>query len=84
MLMCCDCMLQDVCTSHSLILAKRSDSIEVCVKKMLNADIRHLPVLDDDTGEIFGLISVKDLVKEVCTTSSIQQHHAGCLCTTLL
>jgi CBS-domain-containing membrane protein len=74
MRMCCDCVLQDVCTSHSLIVAKRSDSIEACVKKMLNADIRHLPVLDDDTGEIFGLISVKDLVKEVRVSPL---HHIG-------
>ena len=45
-------------------MAKRTDSIESCVKKMLRSDIRHLPVLDDESGEVFGLISVKDLVKE--------------------
>jgi hypothetical protein len=31
-------------------------------------------VLDDDTGEIFGLISVKDLVKEVRVSPL---HHIG-------
>lgn len=57
--------VKEICTTGSnMVAAKRSDSIETCVKKMLDADIRHLPVIDDCTGEVFGLISVKDLVKE--------------------
>ena len=58
-------LVKEICTSNNMIVARRSDSIEVCVAKMLRGDVRHLPVVDDDTGEIFGLISVKDLVKEV-------------------
>lgn len=42
-----------------MVAAKRSDTIEACVKKMIAADVRHLPVIDDHTGEVFGLISVK-------------------------
>lgn len=42
-----------------MVVAKRSDTIETCVSKMITADIRHLPVIDDHTGEVFGLISVK-------------------------
>ncbi|CAM9200933.1 unnamed protein product [Phaeothamnion confervicola] len=48
----------------NMAVAKKSDSIETCVRKMLTADVRHLPVVEDATGEVFGLISVKDLVKE--------------------
>jgi Mg/Co/Ni transporter MgtE len=32
------------------------------MEKMLNADIRHLPVVNDE-GELKGMISIKDLVK---------------------
>lgn len=42
-----------------MVAAKRSDTIGTCVKKMISADVRHLPVIDDHTGEVFGLISVK-------------------------
>lgn len=52
--------VKDICTDGSkMVAAKRSDTIEMCVRKMIKADIRHLPVIDDDTGEVFGLISVK-------------------------
>ena len=37
--------------------------LQDCIRKMITADVRHLPVVDEE-GEIFGLISVKDLVKE--------------------
>lgn len=52
--------VKEVCTrGHKMVVAKRSDTIEMCVKKMIAADVRHLPVIDDHTGEVFGLISVK-------------------------
>lgn len=58
--------VKEICTIGSnMVAAKRSDSIDTCVKKMINADVRHLPVIDDDTGEVFGLISVK--VQYVCS-----------------
>eukprot|EP00904_Undaria_pinnatifida_P000859 jgi/Undpi1/10774/HiC_scaffold_29.g13222.m1 len=60
-----DTKVKEVCTrGPKMVAAKRSDTIEACVKKMIAADVRHLPVIDDHTGEVFGLISVKDLVKE--------------------
>eukprot|EP00903_Cladosiphon_okamuranus_P007999 g7718.t1 len=60
-----DTTVKEICTrGPKMVAAKRSDTIEACVKKMIAADVRHLPVIDDDTGEVFGLISVKDLVKE--------------------
>jgi CBS domain containing-hemolysin-like protein len=77
-----DTKVVDICTTDTkLVVAKRSDSIEVCVKKMLDSDVRHLPVVEDDSGEVFGLISVKDLVKEVrdlqlYTTSTCPPTHS--------
>lgn len=60
-----DTKVKEICTQgQKMIVAKRSDTLETCVEKMITAGIRHLPVIDDDTGELFGLISVKDLVKE--------------------
>ena len=49
--------------SPNLITAQISDSVDTCMEKMLLSDIRHLPLLDGD--ECVGLVSVKDLVKEV-------------------
>lgn len=46
-----------------MIVAKTSDCITDCMRKMLSRDIRHLP-LEDDDGEIIGMLSIKDLVKE--------------------
>jgi predicted transcriptional regulator len=59
-------MVKDVCTyTPNLILAKKSDSLDQCMNKMLVKDIRHLLVFDDNQRECLGLISIKDLVKEV-------------------
>jgi CBS domain-containing protein len=35
-----------------IIVAKKTDSVNDCMKKMLARDIRHLPVIDDSTGEV--------------------------------
>jgi CBS domain-containing protein len=35
-----------------IIVAKKTDSVNDCMKKMLARDIRHLPVIDDATGEV--------------------------------
>lgn len=57
---CTGFQVKEICTrGPKMVAAARSDTIEACVKKMIAADVRHLPVIDDDTGEVFGLISVK-------------------------
>ncbi|KAL3936420.1 MAG: hypothetical protein SGBAC_008262 [Bacillariaceae sp.] len=48
--------------SSKLITANVSDSVESCMEKMLAGDIRHLPLVND-TGDLEGMISIKDLVK---------------------
>ncbi|CAM9598885.1 unnamed protein product [Chrysoparadoxa australica] len=49
----------------NVVMAKKSDTVQDCMKKMLSRDIRHLPIIDDDSGEVVGLLSIKDLIKEV-------------------
>lgn len=48
--------------SSKLVTANVSDSVEECMEKMLASDIRHLPLVND-SGELQGMISIKDLVK---------------------
>ncbi|CAM9310309.1 unnamed protein product [Chrysoparadoxa australica] len=60
-----DTLVKDICTNgQKVVSVKRSDSIDTCVEKMLSGDVRHLPVIDDETNKVIGLISVKDLIKE--------------------
>ncbi|KAG5174989.1 hypothetical protein JKP88DRAFT_101569 [Tribonema minus] len=49
----------------NIIVAKKSDSLHDCMRKMLARDIRHLPVLDEESGTVVGMLSIKDLIKEV-------------------
>lgn len=51
-------------TGANLIVANLNDSIEECMRKMLARDIRHLPI-SDDQGDIVGMLSIKDIIKEV-------------------
>ena len=56
--------ISEVCTYGPIIFANQSDSLETCMNKMLFKDIRHLLVLND-SQECIGLISIKDLIKEI-------------------
>ena len=51
-------------TSHNLNVATKEDTINSCMEKMLSKDIRHLPLVDE-SGKAIGLLSIKDLFKEV-------------------
>jgi len=58
--------VKDICTYEpNLMIAKKSDSLEMCMNKMLFKDIRHLLVMDEKSNEFVGLISIKDLIKEI-------------------
>ena len=58
--------VKDICNyTPNIIIAKKDDSIEQCMNKMLFKDIRHLLIIDETTNEVVGMISIKDLVKEV-------------------
>jgi CBS domain-containing protein len=58
--------VKDICTyGPKIIIANKDDSLDACMHKMLFKDIRHLLVIDDKNEEFIGMISVKDLIKEI-------------------
>lgn len=58
--------VKDICTyGPSIIIAKKNDSLESCMNKMMFKDIRHLLVIDDNDEDFIGMISIKDLIKEI-------------------
>jgi CBS domain-containing protein len=58
--------VKEICTyGPNIIIAKRGDSLETCMNKMMFKDIRHLLVIDDKNDEFIGMISIKDLIKEI-------------------
>lgn len=50
-----------------------SESINNCMQLMTEKKFRHLPVLDD--GEIIGVISIGDLVKQIISEQKVEIHH---------
>jgi predicted transcriptional regulator len=58
--------VRDICTyGPKIIVAKKDDLLETCMNKMLFKDIRHLIIMDEKNEECIGMISVKDLIKEI-------------------
>jgi predicted transcriptional regulator len=60
-----DVKVKEICTYEPIIIAKKEDSLETCMNKMMFKDIRHLLVIDDKNEEFIGMISIKDLIKEI-------------------
>ena len=54
--------VKDIMTSK-VLYAQASQSLEECVAIMIDKNIRHLPVFDE--GELIGLISARDALKEM-------------------
>ncbi len=54
--------VSEVMTS-SLITVGPQDRTRYCMQLMIERNLRHLPVLDD--GKLVGLLSIRDLVKDV-------------------
>mmetsp|Transcript_13299 Transcript_13299/g.19071 ORF Transcript_13299/g.19071 Transcript_13299/m.19071 type:complete len:207 (+) Transcript_13299:167-787(+) len=60
-----DTKIKEISTrTANLLTAKPEDSIDDCMKKMLEKSIRHLPLLDDK-GKVIGMLSIKDIVRAV-------------------
>lgn len=57
-----DTAVQDVMTSNVLYV-EAGQSVEECMALMIDKNIRHLPVYEN--GNLLGLISVRDVLKEV-------------------
>jgi CBS domain-containing protein len=47
--------------TRDLVVADANDSYEVCLKKMTQANCRHLPIVDGD--RLLGIISLRDLLQ---------------------
>lgn len=63
--------IKDICTiGPNIIIARKNDSLETCMHKMLFKDIRHLLIVDDNNDECLGMISIKDLIKETSKKSN--------------
>ena len=57
-----DTKVSEIMTSH-VITVDCSQPLEECMALMIEKNIRHLPVFDG--GELMGLLSVRDVLKEV-------------------
>jgi CBS domain-containing protein len=49
--------------TRDLITVSPKDQTRFCMQLMIEKNLRHLPVLDD--GKLVGLLSIRDLVKDV-------------------
>ena len=47
-----------------IVTARQDEAVELCMEKMMNHGIRHLPIIDD-AKNVVGMVSIKDLVKSV-------------------
>jgi CBS domain-containing protein len=55
--------IREIMTEHPITVTE-DETIEVCMAKMTDKRIRHLPVVDDE-GALVGLISIGDVVKYI-------------------
>jgi len=63
--------VKDISTyGTNIIIAKKDDSLDACMNKMMFKDIRHLLIMDDKNEECVGMISIKDLIKEILKNKS--------------
>jgi len=52
---------EEVMTTH-IICVRRGDPLFDAAGQMLDADVRHLPIVDEN-GDVVGMVSVRDLVR---------------------
>lgn len=66
-----DVKVKDICTyGPNIIIAKKEDTLEMCMNKMMFKDIRHLLIMDEKNVDCIGMISIKDLIKEILKNKS--------------
>ena len=49
----------------NIITATADESVELCMEKMMNHGVRHLPIVEGTNKTVIGMVSIKDLVKTV-------------------
>jgi predicted transcriptional regulator len=58
--------VKDICTyGPKIITAVKTDSLDDCMNKMMFKDIRHLLILDEKNQDFTGMISIRDLFREI-------------------
>jgi signal-transduction protein with cAMP-binding, CBS, and nucleotidyltransferase domain len=58
--------VKEICTYGSnIIVAKKTDSLESCMNKMLFKNIHHLLITDDKNKQFIGMISMKDIIQDI-------------------
>jgi CBS domain-containing protein len=58
--------VKDICTYGSnIIVAKKNDSLESCMNKMLFKNIHHLLITDEKNKNFIGMISMKDIIQDI-------------------
>ena len=58
--------VKDICTyGPKIITAGKADTLDDCMNKMMFNDIRHLLILDDKNQDFTGMISIRDLFREI-------------------
>jgi predicted transcriptional regulator len=58
--------VKDICTyGPKVIVAKKDDTIDDCMHKVMFKGIRHLLVVDDKNDKFVGMISLRDIIREV-------------------
>ena len=63
--------VKDICTYEpNIIIGKNTDSLDTLMNKMMFKDIRHLLIMDDKNDQFIGMISIKDLIKEIIRDKS--------------
>jgi signal-transduction protein with cAMP-binding, CBS, and nucleotidyltransferase domain len=60
-----DTKVREVCTygKANLISVTLDNPIDACMRKMIDSNLRHLLIRQKQTGNIVGVISIKDIVK---------------------
>ena len=58
--------VKDICTHGSnIIVAKKNESLESCMNKMLFKNIHHLLITDEKDSKFIGMISMKDIIQDL-------------------
>ena len=63
-------LVRDVMTCNVLCV-RPSQTTEECMAIMTENRLRHVPVVDED-GQLFGLVSIGDLVKEIISQQQFE------------
>lgn len=58
--------VKDIFTNgNTIIIAKKTDSVESCMHKMLFKNVHHLLITDENDPKFIGMISMKDIIQEI-------------------